>query len=122
MRLARHIISVLMMIIIMPWGAYANVASSSARFMVVTVVSAPDNERGAGDESPFKQNYLTKLSAPSNCRTITLPGFSCAPDQAILMASLSCGWPDVKADVQPGADWVRRGRSAPPPRDPPRFF
>jgi hypothetical protein len=112
----------LMMIIIMPWGAYANVASSSARTTGVTVVSARDNERGAGDESAFKQNYLTKLSAPPNCRTIPLPGFSCAADQAILMASLSCGWPDVKADVKPGADWVRRGRSAPPPRDPPRFF
>jgi len=91
-----------MIVIILPWGAYARVYAA-APVEIGAVVQA-----GA------------KLSAPRTCRTAVLSGFGCALDPvatfdggAPAVETLAAGWP---CDLV----WATAGWSDAPPKGPPR--
>ncbi|MDP3960885.1 MAG: hypothetical protein Q8Q26_12650 [Pseudorhodobacter sp.] len=123
----RHIITLLMLVALLPWGAY--VAAQSARAArsaqgvmphVMTLVSAgeaPATDSRAANPAPSQTIAL----APRKCRTATLPGFSCSPDPAIRMMSAAAGSPSRSATVfRPANDWTGASAAKAPPTGPPR--
>lgn len=114
----RQILTLMMVIIILPWGAYARAADAAQRAPAVTMVAAPTPSAPyLGQAEAPDQSWL---AAPRNCRTATLPGFPCGADPATLPATERSFWPDLKAGFLAAADWNARGRADPPPREPPR--
>ncbi len=119
MQRVRQLVQFMMFIIILPWGAYVSAFPVPAGNMATSAQGDADE---AGEAAVLAKMSQTKVSASRKCRTAGLPGFRCGPDPVIPI-TVSRLWPaPQKAGFPPGADWAARGRSEPPPNDPPRFF
>lgn len=122
----RHMITLLMLVALLPWGAY--VAAQSARAArsaqgvmphVMTLVSA--DEAPATDLAVISAPRPSVALGPRKCRTATLPGFSCSPDPAIQMVSAAAGPPSRQGIVaRPTNDWTGASAAEAPPTGPPR--
>lgn len=118
----RPMITLLMLVIILPWGAYVAAAQARphgidrATIWVTDAVGTPADRATLPDESP------TKVSAPRKCRTGILPGFSCNPDPAMQSAMLLLWQEPLHAAFPPAGQKTDRGPSEPPPDHPPRLF
>ena len=109
----RTFISALMMLLILPWGAYsAGHASPDQR--IANAISQ--------ETSTFTDAKGAELTARKSCRTAVLPGSPCGPDPvlpAAMAIPVTAPEPGAKTVMQV---FARQGRSLPPPRDPPRII
>ncbi|RUS60028.1 hypothetical protein EGN72_12150 [Pseudorhodobacter sp. E13] len=109
----RAALSVLLMVLILPWGAYgAGHAGSDLRTAqgAQTVAATISDAKGA------------EIKARSACRIAVLPGSPCNPDP-VLPPGLAPLTRSASASVAvPLSDWHSQGRSLAPPRAPPRLI
>ena len=120
MRMARSLLILLMIVIALPWGAYAKAWSSPARLIDAAVMSVPGDPGAARAHWTDGKQDQPSIKAASRCRTITLPGFSCSPEQAVQTETLP-QWPvPLAGEAVASRDLAAPGRSDPPPKEPPR--
>jgi hypothetical protein len=119
MRIDRSFISFLMIVLMLPWGAYAGHAQSRLTPQNIYTIEQANTApiRAAIQiQTPFK------VSLKKKCRTATLPGSPCAPDRALLYATTTAfADPDPVVSISI-ENWHTSGQNTPPPRYPPRIF
>lgn len=115
MQKSRSFICVLLILVMVPWGAFA--APAAIRTSVVPAVEYADY----GVDTPYEQSTsVIKASVRKSCRTVI--GVSCGPDR-VLPGSISIdGHHAVRVTLIYHSDWYREGRQYAPPFDPPRDF
>ena len=106
MRLTRILIHLAMIVIILPWGAYARAyAAAPAAPLEISEAVVTQGAR---------------LSAPRTCRTAVVPGFGCAMDPVIEPVR-SGAFAGTAAFLWSGnVVWAKTGWGDPPPKAPPR--
>lgn len=105
MRFLRHSLTLLVMVMMFPWGAY--MAAPPAQAAVVAVQAQQDLPT------------VTKIPQHKRCRTATLPGSPCGP-AALLPDDLTlCNRPDADRP-RPEAALTASGHLPAVPRSPPR--
>ncbi|WP_139204523.1 hypothetical protein [Pacificibacter marinus] len=120
MRINRYLISLLMSVLMMPWGAYAG--HIQARTIPLDLYATMQIE---GDiVSAVVQNKTPiEVTIKKKCRTATLPGSPCAPDRALVTDTLTVV---VKVPAPTAhrsiVNWSMQERSTAPPKQPPRLF
>ncbi len=117
MLMFRALISLLLIVIMLPWGAYAARSSTQLNNVSQQAVGTHTIASVAMRLDVEVQNAFKK-----KCRTATLPGSPCSPDRAlpntisiVLLRTRKKGRPAIVA-------WYIEGRTNAPPRDPPRLF
>ena len=122
MRLVRHIVTIWMLVIILPWGAYVTAATTHPQIDIQTSGMLRPDVYKSKTGWDVVENSPSKVSATRKCRVATLPGFPCSPDPVLELTTSapSMGWlkqAALRTDV-----WARQGWSEPPPNYPPRSF
>ena len=105
----------LIILIFLPWGAYAGVPVTPSRVLpfAVSLGDVVKVEIADWDQ--------TRITLTKKCRSATLPGFACSPDHAIPSNTVGHWWVPLCSLAGFALDWAKRGRTDPPPRVPPRF-
>ena len=122
MRALKALVTFLLLVGILPWGAYATALSSSARDHYAQApgpeLAGGPAETGADQAASGKSKAFT----PRRCRTATLPGMRCGPDLAVLsiQARPQCEVSDSVAFADGEATLPDFSQA--PPRSPPRSF
>jgi len=121
MRMPRSFISLLTILIMLPWGAYArNVPIQSQNEQ--QDVHALELMSNQAFDAAVQLRKNTKVSVKKKCRIAILPGSPCGPDRALPATTKSVFESSVSRHPIPIKNWYIRGRHSGPPRDPPRFF
>lgn len=120
MRTTRSLISLLLVLVMLPWGAYAGSHSASARVTHIVAITAAqaactDDSAAIATTSPHQE-----ASVKRKCRITTLPGSPCGPDRVILAAALPFGAGPTGMPRLSFVDWIAPGPLLTPPRAPPR--
>ncbi|MBU2357337.1 MAG: hypothetical protein KKB02_00155 [Alphaproteobacteria bacterium] len=110
----RSAILLLVILIILPWGAFA--AAGSFPSVQSQVIASPTDDV----VTQMGQDGIQKVQAPKRCRTSGLPGTSCSPYRA-LPATVDMSFDRaVRAIRLRTPELHLHGRDDAPPRDPPR--
>ena len=114
MRLLRLLLLLLMLVAVLPWGAYVN---GSARF----AATAPAAAAGDALAPEARGERRVVLGAERPCRKGTLPGSPCGPDLGLL--PFAAGFAGLGAgSLRPPSDGPDpAGLSRAPPTEPPRL-
>ncbi len=118
MLLARSLISVLLIGLMLPWGAYAGGALVTSTAQPLAVESQVEIAETLVD----KNNQTVVFSKKRKCRTASLPGSPCAPDRALPSDLQDIFDQPSSTMFKTAPNWRIRGRSIVPPRAPPRFI
>lgn len=122
MRMLKALVTVMLLVGLLPWGAYAAAGAAHARTHPAEASGLHRIETTAGIGVRIAAPGQTKVLAPKRCRVATLPGFGCAQVVAILPtpSQPECDLGACARQLEP----VMRlpGLSHSPPRDPPRSF
>ena len=122
MRLARSLFLVLLVLTILPWGAYAAAFSASGSSKAFGVYTFARPHAASDDQAVLPSLDTVKVFVKKKCRTANLPGSACGLDIA-LNASAQPPAYSASTPVQRAADgWGATGLSQAPPGDPPRSF
>ncbi|TRW98406.1 hypothetical protein FNJ84_06420 [Paracoccus sp. M683] len=119
MRDIRHIIlSLLLILAVLPWGAYARASGMAA------AVGASVAMRGAGQAVTYVQPAPAKprpvfVAPPRRCHGPAIPGFICLGDGLVLGGAVVTARHVTAAPFRPGADWQGREVSVSAMLDPP---
>lgn len=123
MQIARTFLTILMMLIVLPWGAYAGSAMKTSKSSSHQFGSALENTRNLLDnDSWISVKNRTKISAEKKCRGVSLLGTSCGPDHALPMSMALSPKRYLPALPSSFGIWRVRGREVATPRGPPRLF
>ena len=110
----RSALSILVILIILPWGAFA--AAGSLPNGQSQFIASPTADVVAQDS----QDNTLKVQAPKRCRTSGLPGTPCSPYRALPVAADMVFERSVRAIRLRTPELHLHGRDDAPPRDPPR--
>ncbi len=120
--LTRRILSVLTMLLMLPWGAYAAIPPGSNLDPGAWVQAAHQVDLEPAGSMNARSIPPAEASIHRRCRIATLPGSPCSPDRALGFTEEEWALDDIPvANVPPstGATAVRSLRR-PPPLGPPR--
>lgn len=110
----RAFISLLMMVLILPWGAYA-AGPVAAAPQLATQTAMPD-DTGLYDAKG------AEITARKHCRTAILPGSLCGADSILPIRAVGATDTQGPTVQMHPLDWPGQGQSPSPPRDPPRVI
>ena len=118
MQLVRNLFTVVMLFIILPWGAFA--APHIAPTRVINPGTLSFTDHASGCVAAIRDDIPTKVTTTKRCRIATLPGFSCSPDPVVQVTSVYPTYPPSQVAFLHSVGWGAAGWGDPPPRDPPR--
>ncbi len=108
MTTVRTLLSALMMVLMLPWGAYA-----------AGIPAAVTPAAVAADKGPAVQ-VAPEASAKRKCHRTMPIGAPCGPDRVLPAPALAVPEGRSGAAVRPGGDWTAHDILRDPSRDPPR--
>jgi hypothetical protein len=122
MNLLRSIATSILILTVLPWGAYSGAYASHSQFQQSPVATLSNSDLLLVIVSNEAEQNATFVSAvPKRCRTAVLIGSACGPDIAPPGPAISLD-PFVASNSVPHASETRLVGKAPiGTRDPPRF-
>lgn len=120
MRRFKPFLCSLLMLIMLPWGAYAGGLSDFLTAARDMVHAAEQAKFAPGAQQAAVTQSITVIH--KKCRTAHMPGSACGPD--IAMSGDTGLWPADRRPDLPAlrTAWQATEHDAAPPRDPPRIF
>jgi hypothetical protein len=113
----RSLLAILLMVLLLPWGAYASASAQGIgdAFLVAQPVLSTSTAMQKAD--PIR---VAEATPPRHCRRASLPGSSCGSDLLAAPATALPPLGDGATTFAAPRGWQAKGHAPSPPRDPPR--
>ncbi|SFD24146.1 hypothetical protein [Tropicimonas isoalkanivorans] len=120
MRNLHNIVILILVVCVLPWGAYAGALSAKAtpKWAVATQHPSDDMAVIAAEAG----STLKAERPPKACRKGMLPGSPCGPDLAIPITAARCARAPALRLLRPDPGCRRTGMAPPGQLDPPRLI
>ena len=120
--MVRSLISVLIIAVTLPWGAYAGAVSAAARVATEGTYAAGAVDGASAQQATAQPKPAAQATVAKRCRTATMPLLLCGADHMVPDEPAAAAEGSAGVMRMPTADWRVGGRGTTPPREPPRFF
>lgn len=122
MKTARLLILTLLILTILPWGAYVPAYAEATAATAPETSSFDQLSAAPAERAAIPVASRAKIFLKRKCRTAKFPGSPCGPDVLLQGVKTTCAGARVHPAPRPPVDRSAQGVSHAPPREPPRLI